>query len=162
MAHAIRAFAPISRHLFPRLAQFRELGYRVHRRGSFARNLREDWDFITIPSLESGKEVIVQHRLPVETLQFWKKRGDGYRDEVKPQKGESWAIGPSEGGLGTFWWKFGDLEGDLRDRGFKNDEWFDGEQETGNYNNVEMVESEGENGYGLTMDIENQAEVTFE
>ena len=91
-----------------------------------------------------------------------KKREDGYRDEVKPQKGEGWVIGPSEGGLGTFWWKFGDLEGDLRDREFKNDEWFDGEQESGNYNSVEMVGSEGENGYGLTTDIEDQAEVTFE
>ena len=106
--------------------------------------------------------MIVKHLVPVERLQFWRKREGGYRDEVKPEKGEVWAIGPSAGGLGTFWWKFGNLEEDLRDRGFKNDEWFDGEQETEKYNGVEMVDSEGENGYGLTLDIENQAEVTFE
>ncbi|MCJ1425285.1 hypothetical protein MMC29_003173, partial [Sticta canariensis] len=41
-----------------------ELGYKVHRRGGFGRDLREDWDFITIPSLKSGEEAVVQHRLP--------------------------------------------------------------------------------------------------
>ena len=138
------------------------MGYRVHRRGFFARNLREDWDFIAIPSLESGKEVAVNHRVPIETLQFWRKREDGYRDEVKPEKGEVWVIGPREDGLGTFWWKFGDLEGNLRDKGFKNDEWFDSEQETEKSNGVDMVDNEGENGYGLTIDIQDQAEVTFE
>ncbi len=146
-----------------------ELGYKVHRRGGFARNLRESWDFITIPSFDSGEEVVVEHRLPVERLQFWKKRDDGYRDEVKPEQGEKWVIGPSEGGLGTFWWRWGDLEGDLKGKEFRNDEWFDGEKRAGEGGGggsregegKEWVESEGENGFGLTMEIENQAEVTF-
>ena len=137
-----------------------ELGYRVHRRGSFARNLREDWDFITIPSLESGKEVTVEHRVAIERLQFWEKRDDGYRDEVTPMKEERWAIGPDRGGLGTFWWRIGDLDADLQGKKFKNDEWFDEEQQDDD--NVQLIESEGANGFGLTMEIENQAEVIFE
>lgn len=137
-----------------------ELGYKVHRRGGFSRDLREDWDFITIPSLESG-EVVVQHRLPVEKLQFWKRRDDGYRDEVKPEKGGKWAIGPSEGGLGTFWWRWGGLEGDLKGKEFRNDEWFEGEKGDRGGEGTEWVESEGENGFGLCMEIENQAEVIF-
>lgn len=138
-----------------------ELGYKVHRRGGFDRNLRESWDFITIPSLESGEEVEVQHRLPVEKLQFWKKRDDGYRDEVKPEKGEEWVVGPSEGGLGTFWWRWGDLEGDLKGKEFRNDEWFDGEKGDREGEGKQWVESEGENGFGLCMEIENQAEIIF-
>ncbi|MCJ1467194.1 hypothetical protein MMC07_005817 [Pseudocyphellaria aurata] len=138
-----------------------ELGYKVHRRGGFARNLREDWDFITIPSLESGQEVVVQHRLPVEKLQFWQKRDDGYRDSATPERGEKWTLGPSEGGLGTFWWRWGDLEGDLKGKRFRNDEWYDGEKGDGDGEAAEWLESEGENGFGLCMEIENQAEVTF-
>ena len=138
-----------------------QLGYKVHRRGGFARNLREDWDFITIPSLESGREVTVQHKLPVEKLQFWTKRDDGYRNDVKPEKGEHWAIGPSEGGLGTFWWSWGDLEGDLKGKEFRNDDWFDGEKEHGQKEGKEWIDSEGDNGFGLTMEIDNQAEVLF-
>jgi hypothetical protein len=122
--------------------------------------LREDWDFITIPSFESGEEVVVEHRLPVEKLQFWKKRDDGYRDEVKPEKGEKWVIGPSEGGLGTFWWRWGDLEGDLKGKKFRNDEWFDGKG-NGEEEGKEWIESEGENGFGLSMEIQNRAEVIF-
>ncbi|KAL8767363.1 MAG: hypothetical protein Q9209_006126 [Squamulea sp. 1 TL-2023] len=144
-----------------------ELGYKVHHYGGFARNLREDWDFITIPSLESGEEIVVEHRLPVEKLQFWKKRDDGYRDEVRPEKGEKWVVGPSEGALGTFWWRWGDLEGDLKEKQFWNDEWFVEKTENGEGREArrgegkESVESEGENGFGLTMEIENQAEVEF-
>ena len=130
--------------------------------------MREDWDFITVPSLESGKEVVVEHRLPVEKLEFWKKRDDGYRDEVKPEEGETWAIGPSQGGLGTFWWTWGDLEEDfLKGKEFRNDEWFDGNDGNGETvmegkgEGAEWVESEGENGFGLTMEIENEAEVVF-
>ncbi|CAO1605245.1 hypothetical protein XANCAGTX0491_008767 [Xanthoria calcicola] len=143
------------------------LGYKIHRRGGFARNLREDWDFITIPSMESGGEVVVEHRLPVEDLQFWKRKSDGYVDSVTPEKGEVWNIGPSEGGLGTFWWAWGDLEGGLKDKEFRNDEWFDGELEDGKGNqmkgqaNEKWVYPKGENGFGLCMEIENQVGVTF-
>lgn len=107
--------------------------------------------------------MVVQHRLPVEKLQFWQKRDDGYRDEAKPERGEKWVVGPSEGGLGTFWWRWGDLEGDLKGKHFRNDEWFDGEKGDGDEEREakEWVESEGENGFGLCMEIENQTEVTF-
>lgn len=109
--------------------------------------------------------MVVEHRFPVEKLQFWKKRDDRYRDEVKPEKGEKWFIGPSEGGLGTFWWHWGDLEGDLKGKEFRNDEWFDGEKGDRNREREgegeTWVESEGANGFGLTMEIENQAEVEF-
>ena len=73
---------------------------------------------------------------------------------------ERWVIGPDRGGLGTFWWRTGDLDADLQGKKFKNDEWFDGEE--GDDDNAQMVESEGANGFGLTMEIENQAEVIFE
>lgn len=119
--------------------------------------MREDWDFITIPSFESGEEVLVEHRLAIEKLQFWQTRNDGYRDEVKPEKGD----GPSEGGLGTFWWRRGDLERDLKGKEFRNDEWFDSEKGNGEGEGGTWVESEGENGFGLTMEIENLAEVEF-
>ncbi len=142
-----------------------ELGYRVGQRGGFARNLREDWDFLTIPSLASGEEIVVEHRLPVEKLQFWKKRNNGYRDEVQPEKGEKWGIGPSEGGLGTFWWRWGDLERDLKGKEFRNDEWYDekpgNEEEDSQSEEKKWIESEGKNGFGLTMETENHAELTF-
>ena len=108
-----------------------ELGYKVHRREAFARDLRMDWDFITVPSLESKNEVIVEHGLPIGKLYFWQKRDDGGRDEVKPEEGEKWVIGPSEGGLGTFWWTWGSMEGDLKGKEFRNDEWFEEEKDGG-------------------------------
>lgn len=105
--------------------------------------------------------MLVEQRLPVEKLQFWETRDDGYRDEVKPEEGEKWLIGPSEGGLGTFWWRRGDLEGDLKGKEFRNDGWFDGEKGNREGEGEKWVESEGANGFGLTMEIENQAEVEF-
>lgn len=127
--------------------------------------MREDWDFLTIPSLASGEEIVVEHRLPVEKLQFWKKRNNGYRDEVQPEKGEKWGIGPSEGGLGTFWWRWGDLERDLKGKEFRNDEWYDekpgNEEEDSQSEEKKWIESEGKNGFGLTMETENHAELTF-
>ena len=79
-----------------------KMGYRVHRRRSFARNLREDWDFITIPSMESGNKVTVEHRVPIEKLQFWEKRNDGHRDELTPIKEEKWVMDLIEAGWGLF------------------------------------------------------------
>lgn len=143
------------------------MSYKVHRRGGFARNLREDWDFITIPSLESGGEVVVEHRLPIQELQFWEKGSNAYVDNVKPEKREVWNTGPSEGGLGTFWWAWGNLKGNLKDKDFRNDEWFDGEHEDVNGNegrgqaDRDWIYPEGENGFGLCMEVENQAGVTF-
>ena len=149
-----------------------ELGYKVGQRGGFARDLREDWDFITVPSLESGKEITVEHRSPVKKLQFWQKREDGYRNEIKPEPGEKWVIGPSEGGLGTFWWRWGDIDGDLKGKEFRNDNWYDeesGDQTAENVNEGrdwdegrDWVESQGDNGFGRTMKIESRAEVSFD
>ncbi|KAL9590708.1 MAG: hypothetical protein Q9203_000504 [Teloschistes exilis] len=139
-----------------------ELGYKILHRGGFARDLRRDWNFITIPSQESGQEVTVEHRVKVENLQFWKRRDDGYRDKVKLEEGEKWVIGPSEGGLGTFWWRWGDSERDLKEKEFWNDEWYEGRKNDDGGDREgdgrEGVESEGENGFGLIMEIENQAE----
>lgn len=105
--------------------------------------------------------MLVEQRLPLEKLQFWETRDDGYRNEVKSEKGEKWLIGPTEGGLGTFWWRWGELEGDLKGKEFRNDEWHDGENNNREGEGEKWVESEGENGFGLTMEIENQAEVEF-
>lgn len=140
-----------------------ELGYVVHRRGGFARNLREDWDFLTIPPASSGQEVVVEHSLQLNKLQFWQSKNDGYRDEVRPHKGERFVIAPSEGALGTFWWRWGDMEEELGGKKFMSDEWYDAEKGDTHeeVKGEEWVESEGENGFGLTMEIENEAEIEF-
>ncbi len=75
-------------------------------------------------------------------------------------------VAPSEGGLGTFWWRWGDLEGELGGKKFMSDEWFDGERGDGDGDGKgrereEWVKSEGENGFGLTMEVENEAEIEF-
>lgn len=68
-------------------------------------------------------------------------------------------IAPSERALGTFWWRWGDLEGNLEGKKFVSDEWFDREREDGE--GEEWVKSEGKNGFGLTMEVENEAEIEF-
>ena len=78
-------------------------------------------------------------------------------------KGEKFVIAPSEGALGTFWWRWGDLDGELGGKKFLSDEWYDAEK-GGRHEEVkgeEWVESEGENGFGLTMEIGNEAEIEF-
>ncbi len=103
--------------------------------------------------------------LPLEKLQLWLLKSYGYRDEVKPLKGEKFLIAPREGALGTFWWRWGDLDGELGGKKFMSDEWFDGDTGDGKRcedgNGEEWVKSEGENGFGLTMDIENEAVIEF-
>jgi len=46
---------------------------------------------------------------------------------------------------------------------FMSDEWYDGEKgdEHEEVNGEEWVESGGENGFGLTMETENEAEIQF-
>lgn len=39
-----------------------QMNWRVQLRGGYARNLREDWDFLTVPP--NGEEVMVSHLLP--------------------------------------------------------------------------------------------------
>jgi hypothetical protein len=99
--------------------------------------------------------------LPLEKLRFWHLKDDGYRDEVRPHKGEKFVIVPSEGALGTLWWRWGDLDEELGGKKFMSDEWYDGEKgdEQEELKGVEWVESEGENGFGLTMEIANEAEI---
>lgn len=77
-----------------------------------------------------------------------------------PEKGERFTIGPSERGLGTFWWRWGDLEGDLAEKKFRAVHWFDGDTSQGMPGREEdWLENEGKEGFGLTMEVENMAEV---
>ena len=102
--------------------------------------------------------------MPQEGLRCYRQSGgDG---NAQPKKGECFVIGPSANALGTFWWRWGDLNGDLADKKFRSDDWYDGEN---NGRNQELtvgeegiwLESEGENGFGLTMEVENEAEIEF-
>ena len=103
-------------------------------------------------------ELVIRHLLPREGLNFISKTGEG--GDVKPERGEKFVVGPSATGLGTFWWRWGDLRGDLAGKKFRADEWWggDGDVEGGQ---GEWIESEGRNGFGLTMEVENEAEVEF-
>lgn len=138
------------------------LGWIAHRRGGLPRDLRESWDFITVP--RDGGEIEVKHLLPRENLRFYKQGGD--EGDAQPEKGERYVIGPNVNALGTFWWRWGDLNGDLADKKFQSDDWFDGKDDGGDQELAVAEEglwlkSEGENGFGLTMDVENEAEVEF-
>lgn len=145
------------------------LGLIGHRRGGFTRDLRASWDFITIPPAGRGKqgeekaEVVVRHLLPQDDLRF--HRTDGAREMVSPEPGEKYIVAPSAGGLGTFWWRWGDLQGDLAGKMFQADEWWDGnEDEEENEKGggaADWVKSEGGEGFGLTMEVENYAEAEF-
>lgn len=75
---------------------------------------REWLEFITIPA--SGS-VVVAHDLPLSRIfQF---ESDVKKEDVKP--GEEYSIGLNEGYVGTMWWCWGDLEGDLKEKRFS--EW---------------------------------------
>ena len=138
-----------------------EMGWKVHRGGGFPRNLRDAWDFITIPPAAASdqpvSEILVRHLLPTEGLNFRSREGQPW----SPGKGEKFVVGPDLGALGTFWWRFGDLETDLKTAKFVADDWWNGEgggkqalaDEEGQY-----LESQGENGFGLTMEVETAAE----
>ena len=111
-----------------------------------------------------GRDITVEHFLPREGLRFY-RQGSGEGD-AQPEKGEKFVIGPSANALGTFWWRWGDLNGDLADKKFRSDDWYDGENDGGNRELAVgeeglWLESEGENGFGLTMEVENEAEVEF-
>lgn len=144
-----------------KIAGPREMGWKVHHGDGFPRNLRNAWDFITIPPLaapgQPASEITVRHLLPTEGLSFRSREGQHWR----PEKGEKFVVGPSLGALGTFWWRFGDLESDLKDAKFIADDWWDceGEGEKAPASEAEQwLESQGANGFGLTMEIENDAE----
>ena len=139
------------------------MGWKVHRGGGFPRNLRDAWDFITIPPATASdqpfSEITVSHLLPTDGLDFRSREGQPW----SPGKGETFVVGPGLGALGTFWWRFGDLQGDLKDARFVADDWWDGEGGSGvdqasAGQEGQCLESEGANGFGLTMEVENAAE----
>lgn len=145
-----------------KIAGPQEMAWRVHRAGGFPRNLRDAWDFITIPppaaaASQPASETTVRHLLPTEGLSFRNREGQ----HLSPGKGETFVVGPSLGALGTFWWRFGDLESDLKDVKFVADDWWDVEGEGGKApanDEGQCLESQGPNGFGLTMEVENTAE----
>ncbi len=111
-----------------------------------------------------GREITVEHLLPREELRFYRQGGGN--GDAQPEKGEQFVIGPSTNALGTFWWRWGDLNGDLADKKFQSDDWYDGKDDCGDLVSAVgeeglWVKSEGENGFGLTMDVENEVEVEF-
>lgn len=139
-----------------------EMGWKVHRGGGFPRNLRDAWDFITIPPAATSdqpvSEVTVRHLLPTKGLNFRTRAGQPW----SPGKGEKFVVGPASGALGTFWWRFGDLERDLKTAKFIADDWWSGEggvkRAAADYEEGQYLESEGATGFGLTMEVETAAE----
>lgn len=113
-----------------------------------------------MPSAESGQEVVISHHLPLERLRFWSTNPDTDTKSVCPEKGERFRISPSEGSLGTFWWRWGNLDEDLAGKKFCNNEWFEGSMDESQHGEG-WLESEGENGFGLVMEVENETEVEF-
>ena len=148
-----RSTADAARRVAPRA-----LGLIACRRGGYPRDLRGAWDFVTLPPADATGEVTVRHVVPRAELRFHTTAEPAAA--MVPRPGERFVVGPSEGGLGTFWWRWGDLEGDLRDRGFRSDRWWNGVEEETDAGR-EWIESEGDNGFGLAMEVENMAEVEF-
>jgi hypothetical protein len=89
--------------------------FRVHRarqEGTDAVNLldRPDTGFVSVPSLESGEELVLNHELSAERL-------FAYSEHVTPadlEIGETYRLSMEEDYIGTMWWCWGDLEGDLK------------------------------------------------
>lgn len=70
--------------------------------------------FITIPSHDSGEEAIVTHTLTSERL-------FAFSEKVKAEDlavGEKYSMHLREDYVGTCWWCWGDLEGDLKGKKF--------------------------------------------
>lgn len=134
-----------------------EMGWKVHRGGGFSRNLRDAWDFITIPPAAAADQpvskIVVRHLLPTESLNFRTREGQPW----SPEKGEKFVVGPGLGALGTFWWRFGDLRTDLKEANNVADDWWNGEgggEEAPADEEGQYLESQGANGFGLTMEVE--------
>lgn len=73
---------------------------------------REWLRWLTIPA--DGTPVQVFHDMPLRRIfQYEDRLG---KDDVTP--GELYQIGLNDGYVGTMWWCWGDLEGDLRDKKF--------------------------------------------
>ena len=133
------------------------LGFITCRRSGYSRDLRQSWDFLTIPPMSKG-EIVVRHAVPREKIQFFNPESPPSSD--RPDKGENFAIQPNPRALGTFWWRWGDLEQDLTKKKFRADHWYDGDEDEEEMDEV-WVDSEEMDGSGLTMEIENEAIVEF-
>jgi len=88
--------------------------FRVHRArqdGDNATNLAErpDTHFVSVPSLDSGGDLVLTHEITSGRL-FAHAEGITREDL---QVGEKYEMGTSERHLGTMWWCWGDLDGDL-------------------------------------------------
>jgi hypothetical protein len=70
--------------------------------------------FITVPSLDSGEDVVVRHPLPPERLFHYSERVK--LEDLKP--GEKYKITVSEQWIGSMWWCWGEL-----DKGKKYSGW---------------------------------------
>ena len=103
-------------------------------------------------------EAMIRHIVPRNKMRFSNPKHP--ESSARPEKGEKFAIKPNQRALGTYWWTWGDLEQDLAEKKFRADHWYDGDidrEELGE----EWVESEGTDGAGLTMEIQNEAIVEF-
>ena len=148
---AFRSAADDRRRVAPRA-----LGLIACRRGGgVPRDLRESWDFVTVPPAPAA--VTVRHVVPRAGLRY-DVVGEPAAVMV-PRVGERFRVGPSEASLATWWWRWGDLAGDLRDKRFQSDHWWDGRED--DREGGDWMESEGDNGFGLVMQVENMAEVEF-
>ena len=93
-------------------------------------NIADYWDFITIPSMDSGLTFTVQHSIPPKNLL-----------EANLQKGEKYKVELSNKCLGTIWWMFGpDPRGK---KGVKLKSWIDRETEPEEW--AEALENDDEN-----------------
>lgn len=79
---------------------------------------REWLQFVTIPAASAAQPTLtISHDLPLSRIfQF---EPDLSKEDIKP--GESYSIRLDPGYVGTMWWCWGDLEGDLKEKSFS--EW---------------------------------------
>lgn len=77
--------------------------------------------FITIPAADADADadpvLVISHDLPLSRI--FKFESDLRKEDIKP--GEEYSIGLDPAYVGTMWWCWGDLNGDLKDRKFS--EW---------------------------------------
>ncbi|KAF2824131.1 hypothetical protein CC86DRAFT_326573, partial [Ophiobolus disseminans] len=88
--------------------------HRARQANDSAPNLleRPDTSFITVPSQASGEECVVTHDISAARL-------FAFAEQVSPEDlrvGETYAVRLREDYLGTMWWCWGGLEGELKGR----------------------------------------------
>ena len=88
--------------------------HRVSQENANAADLRDrpGANFLTVPALDSGKEVTVKYSLTGERIFVF---ADGMSaDDLA--LGEKYSIGLNDGYVGATWWCWGDLDEELRDK----------------------------------------------